>query len=117
MNPIKLNITFLLARSRLNQAGKCSIRCRITYLKSRYEFATGLFINPNYWNSKLQQAKPPNEDRNYINTQASLIKQKINQAFLYLQINSNSISVDDVYKRIHPSNYILFSSIRLMIGA
>jgi site-specific recombinase XerD len=99
MNPIKLNITFLLARSRLNQAGKCSIRCRITYFRSRHEFATGLFINPNHWNSKLQQAKPPNEDNNYINTQISLIKQKINQAFLYLQVNNETIVVEDIYKQ------------------
>jgi hypothetical protein len=40
-----IKIIFLLARSRLNKAGKCSLRCRITYLQKRYEFATGLFIN------------------------------------------------------------------------
>lgn len=99
MNPIKLNITFLLARSRLNQAGKCSIRCRITYFKSRHEFATGLFINPNHWYSKLQLAKPPNEENNYINNQVSLIKTKINQAFLYLQVNNETIAVEDIYKQ------------------
>jgi integrase len=99
MNPIKINITFLLARSRLNQAGKCSIRCRITYFGKRLEFATGLFITPNHWNSKLQQAKPPNEENNYINNQLSLIKSKINQAFLYLQVNNDTIIVEDIYKQ------------------
>ena len=99
MNPIKLNIVFLLARSRLNQLGKCSVRCRITYMKIRYEFATGLFINPNHWHSKLQLAKPPNEENNYINTQVSLIKQKINQAFLYLQVSNSSITVEDIFKQ------------------
>ena len=59
-----IKIIFLLVRSRLNKAGKCSLRCRITYLQKRYEFATGLFINPINWDSKLQKAKPPNEENN-----------------------------------------------------
>ncbi|MES2545513.1 MAG: site-specific integrase [Bacteroidota bacterium] len=99
MNTIKINITFLLARNRVNKMGKCSVRCRITYLQKRQEFATGLFINPNHWHSKLQQAKPPNEENNFINTETSLIKSKINQAFLYLQIKDNSISVEDIYRQ------------------
>lgn len=97
MNSIKLNITFLLAKSRLNQAGKCSIRCRITYLKKRYEFATGLFIIPENWISKLQKAIPPDEEHQQINTQLSLIKQEINQAFLFLQVQKEQFDVDDIY--------------------
>jgi site-specific recombinase XerD len=99
MNNNKLSILFLLQKVRINKQGKCPIRCRITFNEVRQEFATGLFINPNHWNSKLQQAKPPNEDNNYINNQVSLIKQKINQAFLYLQINNAAISVEDIYKQ------------------
>ncbi|WP_417368069.1 Arm DNA-binding domain-containing protein [Flavobacterium beibuense] len=77
----KIYITFLIARSRLNAQGKCSIKCRITYRKERQEFALGLFVNPNHWKSELQMAKPPNEDNKFINSQLSLIKTKINQAF------------------------------------
>lgn len=76
--------------------GKCSIRCRITYKQERYEFATGLFINPNHWHSKLQLAKPPNEENTILNTQLSLIKSKINQAFLYLQVNNPEFTIDDL---------------------
>ena len=97
MNSIKLNITFLLAKSRLNQAGKCSIRCRITYLKKRYEFATGLFIIPENWISKLQKAIPPDTEHQQINTQLSLIKQEINQAFLFLQVQKEQFDVEDIY--------------------
>ncbi|RTY86208.1 site-specific integrase [Flavobacterium sp. GT3R68] len=99
MNIIKINITFLLTRNRLNKMGKCSLRCRITYLQKRQEFATGLFINPNHWYSNFQLAKPPNEENIFINTELSLIKQKINQAFLFLQINEINISVEDIYKQ------------------
>ena len=96
MNTTKIKILFLIARNRLNKMGKCSIRCRITYNQERYEFATGFFINPNHWHSKQQQAKPPNDDNIFINSQLSLIKSKINQAFLYLQVNNPEFKIDDL---------------------
>ena len=89
MNYNKLSILFLLQKARINKQGKCPIRCRITYLEERQEFSTGQFINPTSWYSKLQLAKPPDEENTIINTQLSLIKSKINQAFLYLQVNSS----------------------------
>lgn len=99
MNTSKNKITFVLSKSRLNASGKCSVRCRITYLKKRCEFATGLFINPIHWQSKPQIAKPPNDENTYINNQLSLIKNKINQAFLLLQIQEKNFSVDDIYNQ------------------
>ena len=97
MNTTKIKILFLIAKSRLNQSGKCSIRCRITYNQERYEFATGFFINPNHWYSKLQIVKPPDEENTTVNTQLSLIKNKINQAFLFLQMKGLDFDVDDIY--------------------
>lgn len=97
MNSIK--ILFLLARSRLNQQEQCSIRCRITFDYDRKEFSTGLFINPKYWDSKKQLTKPPNEENNYINNQLSLIKNKINQAFLLLQVKEEPFDVNDIYNQ------------------
>ena len=99
MNTPTNKVTFVLSKSRLNTAGKCSIRCRITYLKKRIEFATGLFINPIHWHSKLQIAKPPNDENTYANKQLNLIKNKINQVFLLLQIQENSFSVDEIYNQ------------------
>lgn len=96
-----LYITFLITRSRLNAQGKCSMRCRITYQKERYEFAIGLFVNPNHWDSKLQTAKtkPPSEENKNINTQLSLIKNKINRAFLLLQAQETEFTVEDIYNQ------------------
>jgi len=106
MNTIKINITFLLARNRLNQSGKCSVRCRITYLKKRHEFATGLFLNPNYWHSRQQLAKPPNAENTFINNELSLIKNKINQAFLLLQIQDRDFTAEDVYNQFRGKTQI-----------
>jgi len=97
MNNNKLTILFLLHKHKINKKGKCPIRCRITYLKKRKEFSLGLFLNPLYWNSKQQKVSPPNPDNNYINTQLSLISQKINEAFLFLQVSNNVFDVEDIY--------------------
>lgn len=78
---MKLSILFLLRRNRTNEKGVCAIECRITLDKQRKPFSTGIFINPEYWNASKQKAHPPNKGNNQVNTQLSLIKQEINQAF------------------------------------
>lgn len=95
----KLTILFLLEKVKINKQGQCPIKCRITLNGMRKPFATGLFINPKHWDSSIQIAKPPNEDNNHINTQLSLIKAKINQAFLFLQVQEKDFSVEDVYNQ------------------
>ena len=120
MNTTKISITFLLARSRINSIGKCSIRCRITYQKKRYEFATGLFINPKNWSSKFQKTHPQNEDNDFINTEISLIKAKFNQAFLFLQVQDRDFSVEDIYKQykgeLTAENYTIIEMFNLHIS-
>ena len=93
----KLNIRFIVALNRINPQGKTVIGCRITFLKKRKQFSTGLFINPNNWNSKQQHVNPLEPDSEYINNQLSLIKTKINRAFLMLQVKDESFNVDDIY--------------------
>ena len=73
----------------INKIGKCVIRCRITYNKQRKEFSTGLFINPDHWNIIAQRVTDDSEHSEYTNTQLSLIINKMNQAFLLLQIQEN----------------------------
>jgi hypothetical protein len=96
---MKKTITFLLYKAKSNSKGHCPIRCRITFLKKRKEFSTGLFINPNNWNSKQQLVEPPGPDIEYINTQLSLIRQNLNQAFLFLQVKGTPFTVLDQYLR------------------
>ncbi len=86
-----ISILFVLDKAKTNTKGLAPLRCRITYLGEKKPFATGLFINPKYWDSKQQKTKPPNEEHNYINNQLSLIKNKINQAFLLLQLQDETL--------------------------
>ena len=99
MNKNKISVLFLLQKARVNKESKCPIRCRITYMAIRKEFATGKFINPKQWYSKSQLAKPPNDENNNINKQLSLIKSKINRAFLLLQVKEVEFDVDDIYNQ------------------
>ncbi|WP_415865166.1 Arm DNA-binding domain-containing protein [Thalassobellus suaedae] len=69
MNNSKLNILFYLNRRTKNKKDKSVIFCRLTYNKKRKQFSTGLFINPDQWNSKQQYVKPPEPDSKYINSQ------------------------------------------------
>ena len=104
MNNNKLSILFLIDRTKINKQNKCPIKCRMTYLKKRKQFSTGYFIEMNFWDSKQQKAKPPNKENNFTNTQLSLIKQQINQAFLYLQVNTDVFDVDDIYLKYKGEN-------------
>lgn len=93
----KLYILYLIARNKANTKGTCPIKCRLTYQNKRKAFATGQFVNPDYWNSKKQKALPPSKENDFINTQLSLISQKISKAFLMLQVQEMEFDVEDVY--------------------
>ena len=84
MNKYKITVLFVIQRNKMNIKGLCPLRCRLTYKQKRKIFSTGIFINPEKWNNTLQNTVPPNIESNIINTQMSLINQKINEAFYYL---------------------------------
>lgn len=92
----KLTILFLLLKARINKKGKCAIKCRLTYNDKRKEFSTGLFIKPENWNSKKQKVIPPTEQNEILNSQLSLISQKINKAFFLLQVQDTEFDVVDI---------------------
>ncbi|QCX40123.1 site-specific integrase [Aureibaculum algae] len=104
MTTIRLKTLFVISKSRINKKGFAPILCRLTYFNKRKSFATGLFINPQHWESKQQKAKPLNKENDFINTQLSLIKQNVNQAFLFLQVNDEVFSVEDVYLKYKGKN-------------
>ena len=97
MNNNKLHILFVLDKINTNSKGIAPLRCRLTYLSKRKVFSSGIFINPNNWNSTLQKTIPQDTEHIQINTQLSLIKQEINQAFLFLQVQQEQFDVNDIY--------------------
>ena len=97
MNNNKLYILLYLDRSKLNKKHQSPIKVRITFLGIRKQFSTGLFINPFLWNNKQQLVKPHEPNADYINSQLSLIRTKLNQAFLFLQVRDIDFNVQDIY--------------------
>lgn len=97
MNLEKINILFVLAKNRLRKDGKAPLYCRITFSGKRKQFATGLFVIPKHWNNKQQRAKIPDKNSEYINSKLSLISQKINKAFLQLQVKGLPFDEEDIY--------------------
>ncbi len=80
-----------------NRNGLTSISCRITLNKSRKEFSTGIFVNPTYWSKEKQKLLDETEDSKMVYSQLSLIKQKLSQAFLMLEIKGDSFDVYKIY--------------------
>lgn len=91
-----MKVLFLIARNRVSNTNKCVIKCRITFNKQRKEFSTGLFVNPDNWNSKKQKVLDKESQHEYLNTHLSLITTKVNQAFLMLKIKEEAFAVGDV---------------------
>ncbi len=83
--------------NRLNHRGLTVIQCRLTYNKKRKVFSTGLFVNPKYWNSKKQKLMEVSEQHEYVNAKLGLVKNKINRAFLFLQVKETEFNVTDIY--------------------
>ena len=94
----KINVLFVLNKFRLNSQGVCPLKCRITYNKNRKEFSTGIFINPEDWNSRKQVAIPTDKYRN-INEELDLIKNEIYQVFLFLKTRKEDFNANDVYRQ------------------
>lgn len=99
MELLKLTIRFVIAKNKTRVDNKAPLFCRLTYNKKRKQFATGLFVSPKSWDSKKQLVKPPEKEKQHLNTQLSLIKQKLNQAFLFLQVNGSVFDVEDIHLR------------------
>ncbi|WP_420572932.1 site-specific integrase [Kordia sp.] len=97
MNQYKISILFVIALNRIRQDGKAPLFCRITYCQKRKQFATGIFVNPDFWDNKSKVIKPTEDNSSYKNSQLSLIKQKVNQAFLLLQMQGNDFNVNDIH--------------------
>jgi len=95
---MKLNILFIINKQKINSKGLCVLMCRITYNKYRKSFSSGLFVNPEYWNSKKQKVLENTEQSDYLNKQLSLIKTKINKVFLLLQVQEQSFDVGAIYR-------------------
>ncbi len=92
-------ILFVIKRNKQNKKGLCPLNVRLTYQKKRKEFASGLFVNPEYWNAKGQVVLPKAVEADFLNNSLLQIRQKLNNSFLSLSLSGDIYSVNDIYDR------------------
>lgn len=88
---------FVINQAKTNSKGLCPIYCRITLYKERKQFSTGLFVNPNYWENKLQKVNIQDTNYKFINKQIEQIQLKINNIIMLLQIQNGEFTLDNIY--------------------
>lgn len=93
----KLLILFVINQAKTNSKGLCPIYCRITLNRERKQFSTGLFVNPNYWESKIQKVNSQETNQKFINNQIEQIQLKINNIVLVLQIQDGDFTLNNIY--------------------
>ncbi len=72
-----LNISFLIRKNRTNKHGEAPIYMRISIDQRRAEIATGRYINPLNWNSKLNKAFSKKKGGSQINQFLDVLKNGI----------------------------------------
>jgi hypothetical protein len=97
MHQEKTTILFVISPTKINQKGLCPLNCRITLNKERKQFTTGLFVNPNYWENKLQKVNTLDANYKFINAQIKQIKTKIDNILLVMQIQGGDCTLDNIY--------------------
>ena len=99
MHQEKTTILFVISPTKINQKGLCPLNCRITFNKERKQFSTGLFVNPLYWENKLQKVSELDNNSKLINAKIEQILNKINKIALVFQLQSENYSLDDIYNK------------------
>ena len=63
--------------ARTNKKGFSSVKCRLTYSKTRTDFSKGITVNPYHWDPKKQRLLDQSDQEETTNMQLSLIENKI----------------------------------------
>lgn len=99
MHQEKITILFVISANKTNQKGLCPLNCRITLNKERKQFTTGLFVNPLYWENKLQKVNYRDSNYKFINAQIEQIQIKINNIALVFQLQDEKCTLDNIYNK------------------
>lgn len=94
-----LRISFLMRKSKVNKKGLSIIKCKVHKNYINKEFSTGLSCKPDYWDFDNQRVLESTSNSSYINNQLTLIKQQLEQQYLFLTVNNQgSIDLDQLIK-------------------
>ena len=92
----KISVLFVISSSRTNKKGLCPLYCRVTLNGKRKQFSTGLFVNPHYWENKLQKVISKEANHKYINAQIERIQIKLCNIILVFQIQDTPYTLENI---------------------
>jgi site-specific recombinase XerD len=99
-----LNILFFPFKSKINNKGLTPIFCRITFNRTRKQFAIGINIPASIWNNKSQRCRGNSEDIKRINKSLINIEQKLNKAYADLANEKETFYLNDIFNRYSGSD-------------
>jgi integrase/recombinase XerD len=99
MHQEKITVLFVVSPTKTNQKGLCPLNCRITLNKERKQFTTGLFVNPQHWENKLQKVNLLDPKYKFINNKIEQIQIKINNIGLVFQLQGGEFTLDNIYNK------------------
>lgn len=114
MHQEKTTILFVISPRKINKKGLCPLYCRITFNKERKQFSTGIYVNPLYWENKLQKVSELDNSSKLINNKIEQIQNKINKIGLVFQLESEPYSLENIYNKYLGRTWGLHNS-RLII--
>lgn len=97
--PTKNIILFVISSTKINQKVLCPLNFRITLNKDHKQFTTGLFINPVFWENKLQKVNSNNANYKFINAQIKQIQTKIINIALLFQLQGEICTLNNIYNK------------------
>ena len=95
MNHSKFTVLFIIKLVKRNKKGYCPLNCRITFNSKRKEFASGLKVNPDQWNSNLQKV----ENDPLINSNLEIIRSKLQKVYISLELERDNFTVEDIAQK------------------
>lgn len=88
---------FVLRKTSANKSGLCPVNCRITIdgIKAT-EFAVGVSVDPNKWDSKMQKVKGNSVTVQDVNRHLEIIKSELNEIYLSARARGVYLSAYEV---------------------
>ncbi|CAG5002047.1 hypothetical protein DYBT9275_02793 [Dyadobacter sp. CECT 9275] len=92
-----MRIRFVIRKARINSIGTCPVNCRITIngIKAN-EFAVGVSIEPEKWDSKKQRVKGTTQRVQDINMKLEMIRSELNEIYLAARSKGKYLNANEV---------------------
>lgn len=92
-----MRVRFVIRKNRINQIGTCPLNCRITIdgIKTN-EFAIGVSVDPNKWDSKVQRMKGANAKAVEVNKLIEIVKSELDEIYLSARAVGKKLSAYEV---------------------